>query len=409
MLSYLLKKIFPPEEGFFPYIYLGNMIIPIYFMLQEPPNKLYPGLLLLIVFVLTYRQAFWSTRITNYLVAAEMVITVVFGYFYNPMYIYIIFVFVFQIVRLPVKWMYWLCGCFTVISLYLIYKTVFIHPFYVVLTMIPPLFGGSILPFIMKSSLRYKELNENLTRVAIELERKNEEKTILEESKKRMLADLSHDLKTPMTTIQGYSKALYEGIIEDEEQKKKYMKYIYDKSIRVTTLIDELFMFSKLDSPDFPIQKAESDLCEFVRGVIVEYYEIFLEKEMELEIDIPNTKILYPFDQKLLYRAISNILENTIKYNPTKTLVYIRLRKTFNSIKLELGDNGVGIKEEIAETLFDPFGRGDKSRMNDGGSGLGLAITKKILERHGGKLTLDTRPERGKTNFIMELPMEIGN
>jgi signal transduction histidine kinase len=379
------------------------MFIPIYFMLQEPSEKLYPGLFFLAIFVILYRQVYWSQRFIAIFVIAKMIITVAFAFFYNPMYIYMIFVFAPQIVRLPIKWMYGLCGFFSVSTIYLIYQTIMIDPFYIV-TLLPPIFGGSILPFIMKNSLRHKELNEELRALASELKKKNLEKTLLEESKKRMLADLSHDLKTPMTTIQGYSRALYEDIIVDEEKKKKYLKYIYDKSIRVTYLIEELFMFSKLDSPDSPIQKEEKDICEFFREIIVEYYELFSEKEMELEIDIPPTAILYSFDQKLLYRAISNLLENTIKYNPTNTCVYIHLHNLNNSIKIEIGDNGIGIPEDIVATLFDPFVRGDKNRINDGGTGLGLAITKKIIEKHGGQLRLDTKPERGKTNFIIDLP-----
>jgi signal transduction histidine kinase len=406
VLTNFIKKIYPEEEGYYPYIYLCNMIIPIYFLFQESQEKLYPGLLLLLLFIFVNRQAFWSHRFAPFYVAVEIAITLAFGYFYDPLYIYIIFVFVFQMVRLPVKWIYGLCGIFTFLGLFLFYQTAIEHPIYYAITLVPPLFGGSILPFIMKSSLRYKELNEELTRVAKELEQKNEEMTILEESKKRMLADLSHDLKTPMTSIQGYSRALYEGMVAEEEQKQKYLKYIYDKSIRVTALIDELFMFSKLDNPDFPIQREESDLYEFVRGVILEFYDQFQQKEMDLDIDLPEEKLVYSFDSKLLYRALANILENTIKYNPEQTDVYIRMGNLNDMVTLEIGDNGVGINEDIVETLFDPFVRGDRSRKNDGGTGLGLAITKKIIEKHGGKILVDIHPERGKTNFIIELPLE---
>lgn len=231
-------------------------------------------------------------------------------------------------VRLPLRWMYWLCGSFIVLSIYPIYQTVYPDQLLYLFIFLAPLFGGGILPFLIKASLKYKELNKDLIRVAEELRIKNLEKEQLEESKKRMLADLSHDLKTPMTTIQGYSKALYDGMVEDEEQKRRYLKYIHDKSIRVTSLIDELFMFSKLDTPDFQMMKQDHDICEFFREVIVEYYELFTEKEMELTINIPTKKIFYRFDQKLLYRALSNILENTIKYNPEQTPVFITLKES---------------------------------------------------------------------------------
>jgi len=381
------------------------MCIPLYFLFQEQGGKLYIGLFLMLLFVIIYRQVFWSKKYTLMLIAVELMITLFFSFFYHPMYIYIVFVFVNQMVRLPLKWMYMLCGSFLAFCLYLIYKTVFPDQLYLVLSFMPPVFGGGILPFIMKVSLKYKELNEDLKRTAEELRVRSEEKEQLEESKKRMLADLSHDLKTPMTTIQGYSKVLYEGLVEEEEQQKLYLKYIHDKSIRVTTLIDELFIFSKLDNPDSQILLEEKDVCEFLREVIVEYYDRFAEKEMELHIDIPSPKILYAFDARLLYRAISNLLENCIKYNPAKTPVFITLKKSDDIITIEIGDDGVGISEDIARTLFDPFVRGDKSRKNDDGSGLGLAITKKVVEKHKGRVYVDTNPERGKTNFIIKLPI----
>ncbi|PGT77101.1 cell wall metabolism sensor histidine kinase WalK [Bacillus sp. AFS040349] len=392
-------KLFPKEEGFHPYMYIANMCIPFYFLLQEPSNKLYPGLLLMLAFMIIYRQIFWSEKLVKYLLTSEIIITLIFAYFYNPMYLYIIFVFVYLFVRLPLKWMYGLCGLFTLFSITLIYQEIFPDQLYLLISFLPPLFGGGILPFIMRASLRYKELNEDLKRLM-------EEKEQLEESKKRMLADLSHDLKTPMTTIQGYSKALYEELVDDEEQIKRYLKYIHNKSVRVTTLIDELFMFSKLETPDSQMNIEKKDLCEFYREVIVEYYQLFADKEMELLIDIPTSKLMYEFDTKLLYRAISNLLENTAKYNPEHTTVFISLTKNVNSVTLEIGDDGLGIKDDLVNTLFDPFVRGDQSRKNDGGSGLGLAITKKIIEKHEGKVTLDTKPKRGKTNFIIELPVK---
>lgn len=395
----LTFTLFPKEEGLLPYLYIANMCIPFYFLLQEPPNKMYPGLLLMLAFVIIYRQMFWNKGLMKLLLTSEIIITLIFAYFYNPMYLYIVFVYVYLVVQVPLKWMYGLSMLYTVSSVYLIYQTIFPDQLHLLISFLPPLFGGGILPFIMRASLRYKELNENLQRLM-------EEKEQLEESKKRMLADLSHDLKTPMTTIQGYSKALYEGFVEDEEQVKRYVKYIHDKSVRVTILIDELFMFTKLETPDSRMNIEKKDLCEFYREVIVEYYQLFSEKKMELIIDIPTTKLIYEFDSKLLYRAISNLLENAAKYNPEQTAVFITLTKKANCISLEIGDDGIGIKDDLTNTLFDPFVRGDKSRKKDGGSGLGLAITKKIIEKHEGKIILDTKPVRGKTNFIIELPVK---
>ncbi|MCC3359328.1 sensor histidine kinase [Bacillus sp. REN16] len=402
----IVDRIFPEKEGFIPYIYIANLAIPLYFLFQESQGKLLFGLLLMAILVVAYRQAFWSPQHILTFVLVQVSIILLFGFMYDPLYTFMIFIVVYQVTRLPVQWMYIVCGLFTFFALILVYQVVLSGEYYAILNLGPPIFGGSILPFIIKGSIKYKEMSEVLRRTAEELERKNREMTRLEESKKQMLADISHDLKTPITTIQGYSKALYEGVVTEEEQMKKYLTYIYDKSIRVTSLIDELFMFSKLDSPDVPIQKEMKDICEFYRGVIAEHFDLFEEKEMELEINIPDKKLMYPFDPKLLNRAISNLLQNTNKYNPDGTEIYLTLIQTEDNIFIEVGDNGVGIREEIAQTLFDPFVRGDKSRMNDGGSGLGLAITKKIVELHNGTIYVDTTPKQGKTNFIIELPIQ---
>jgi signal transduction histidine kinase len=403
----VIYRIFPEQEGVIPYLYIANLVFPLYFLFQESQGKLFLGLLLVAVFVFAYRQVYWSPQHTLPLIFIQMSIILLFGFAYDPLYIYMIFIVVYQMVRLPMQMIYVLCGLFTIFGLFLVYQVVLSGEYYAILNLGPPLFGGSILPFIMKGSIKYKEMSENLKRTAEELEQKNREKTSLEESKKQMLADISHDLKTPITTIQGYSKVLYEGLVKDEEQTKKYLRYIYEKSIRVTSLIDELFMFSKLDSPDVPIQKEKKDICEFYRGVIAEHYDIFEEKDMELDIDIPDEKIMYAFDLKLLNRALSNLLQNTNKYNPEETKVFLTLTKNEKNIVIEVGDDGIGIREDIARTLFEPFVRGDKSRMNDEGSGLGLAITKKIIELHNGNIRVDTTPIQGKINFIIELPLKV--
>lgn len=228
----------------------------------------------------------------------------------------------------------------------------------------------------------------------------------MEESKKRMLADISHDLKTPVTTIQGYSKSLYEGMVSDKDQQKKYLKYIHDKSVRVASLIDELFMFSKLDNPEFSIHREESDICEFIREVIVEYYHLFDEKNMNVSIDIPKSKIFYHFDRQLFYRVISNILENALKYNPENTNILIKLRKSTSHIEIEMADSGVTIPEDVAEHIFEPFFRGDKNRTENSGSGLGLSISRKIVELHHGKIYLDTKLQRWEKRFLILLPIE---
>lgn len=230
-----------------------------------------------------------------------------------------------------------------------------------------------------------------------------EEKVKVEQDKVRMLVDLSHDIKTPISTVQAFSKALYEGLINDEEKKKRYYYTIYIKGKRVSELIDELFEFVKLESADYKLTLAKVDFCEFVRKIIAEFYDQLEENKFELDIRIPESEIVIDFDEKLMGRAISNILYNAIKYNPQGTKLRIEIKESDDAVILEIGDNGTGIPDHIKNIIFNAFVRGDEARKSDGGTGLGLAIAKKIIEKHNGRLELYTNKEHEKTVFCIEL------
>lgn len=254
--------------------------------------------------------------------------------------------------------------------------------------------------------LRYKaekeitQIMETVNDMAEKLQKAKIQKKKIEESKKKMIVDVSHDLKTPITTIQGYAKALSEGIVEDELKKKRYLEFIYNKSIRVTKLIDDLFRFSKLDCNNYELVKQDYDFCEFVREMVAEHYGEIEQKKFELNLNIPETEIIFNFDKKEMFRVLSNIFINTIKYNPTGTTLSVNLEQKYNKIVLKIGDNGVGIESGLKESIFDEFVRGDTARKSDGGSGLGLAIAKKIVERHQGTIKIESEVGVG-TEFII--------
>lgn len=234
----------------------------------------------------------------------------------------------------------------------------------------------------------FSVIQQRFNDMAESLERSEAENRRLQEGKRRMLADLSHDLKTPITTIQGYAKALELGIFDHEEKRERCLKLIYSKSAHVTELINQIFQLSKLDRPDYPLQVNSVDLAELLREMAAEYYEPFEEKLFRIEVDIPAEEIRSECDPGLMRRAISNLLSNALKHNPPGTQITIRLTKKRGRLSIEITDDGIGIPDELKKFVFDPFVRGDASRREDGGSGLGLAIVKQIAEMHGGKLHL---------------------
>ncbi|WP_372636258.1 sensor histidine kinase [Cohnella sp.] len=246
------------------------------------------------------------------------------------------------------------------------------------------------------------QIQESFNAMAEKLEKIETQKRRIEESKQRMLVHISHDLKTPITTIQGYADALQLGIIEDEAKKQRTIKLIRDKTKLVGELIDDVFELSKLESPEYPIDKEASDLAEFVREMAVEYYDLFEEREFAFECDIPAQDVIVLFNKKLLYRAVSNLLENALKYNASGTQVRLTLTDGDEEARIEVADNGVGIPDHLRDRVFDAFTRGDIARKSDGGTGLGLTIARHIVEKHDGRMRLC--PEGGCTRFELTLP-----
>lgn len=223
-----------------------------------------------------------------------------------------------------------------------------------------------------------------------------------QDSKKRMIRDISHDLKTPITSILGYSKAMLDDVVTDENDKKTYLNYIYNKTKRINYLVDELFIFSKLDSPGYTLNLEKQDICEFLRELIALYYIDIEENNFLLDIDIPEESIYSMIDTKELERALGNIITNSIKYNKSGTKISIGLIKEVDNICIVIEDNGVGISEDVIEKIFDEFVRADESRKTDGGSGLGLAITKKIIKLHDGDIKIYSEVGTG-TRFDIRL------
>lgn len=223
----------------------------------------------------------------------------------------------------------------------------------------------------------------------------------LAESKKRLLADLTHDIKSPITSIKGFSQALVDGRISDE-CKDKYYKVINRKSDEVVLMVEELFQYVKMDSTDFKLNIQRKDICEVLRRLIVKYYDDIENKGMKLEYFIPDEKNYIQIDEVNLLRALGNLVDNALKYNKSGARIKLELlnKEIEKIIVIRVCDNGTGIKNK--KIVFDPFVREDESRKNDGGTGLGLSIVKKIIELHEGNIYI-TENEEFKTIFEIVL------
>ena len=220
----------------------------------------------------------------------------------------------------------------------------------------------------------------------------NQRKKLMND-KERMMADISHDLKTPITSIQGYAKALSDGIIADED-KDKYIKIIYEKSKKLTELINIFHEYSKLEHPDFNLIFEKVDLSEYLRAYIALKYEDIVESGFNIEVDIPEEEMEIKIDKVQLQRVFDNILGNSIKHNEKGTNIYVSLKEKNDIYEIIIADDGKGISKDIANNIFEAFTVGDESRNSKQGSGLGLAIAKTIVELHEGTIELVLAPPK---------------
>ena len=249
----------------------------------------------------------------------------------------------------------------------------------------------------------FVEICESFNVMVNKLESSELERNKLIKDKQSMLADISHDLKTPITTIQGYSKALADGVISPAEYEK-YFNIIYSKANRLTELINIFYEYSKLEHPSFKLVLEEVDLAEYLREYIAIKYEDILENGFSIEVDIPEKVMECKIDKVQFQRVLDNILGNAMKHNPVGTEIYVALSNEKGSYKIIIADNGVGISQEIVNDIFSPFTVGDESRNTKQGSGLGLAITKTIVEMHNGTIKLNKSLQRMyKTVFEIEI------
>lgn len=238
-----------------------------------------------------------------------------------------------------------------------------------------------------KGPREFEEICHNFNDMATKLNEAEKKRVAAEQQKQKMLADISHDLKTPITVIKGYAKAITDKKVVDEELGE-YLNTIYKKSNSLAELINTFSEYSKLERPDFKIKAVKTNICEFARNYFIEKYNELEFLGFELDIQIPDQGIFCMLDVFEMKRVFENIISNTVKYNEKGTIISFVLEKRKANCVIRIGDNGVGIPDELKKIIFNPFSVGDASRSEVKSSGLGMAIVKKIVDSHMGDIKL---------------------
>ncbi|MCG8515774.1 MAG: cell wall metabolism sensor histidine kinase WalK, partial [Halanaerobiales bacterium] len=224
---------------------------------------------------------------------------------------------------------------------------------------------------------------------------------VLEEKQKIFMSNVSHELKTPLTTIQGYVELLKKNT--SDEIFDMSVNYLESASERLTRLVNDLVELSTMKQPEFSLKPKKTDLAGLIRDIAGQMSLKAQKFGISIKCSLMDTAVIIA-DPVRIKQVLVNIIDNAIKYSQGDR-IYINMRDTrHGKIELAITDNGIGISADNLKMVFEPFYRIDKARArNIGGNGLGLAISKEIVEKHGGKIEIASVEGKG-TKFIITLP-----
>ena len=237
-----------------------------------------------------------------------------------------------------------------------------------------------------------------------DMRKRLKEKIKYDKENKELISNISHDLKTPVTTIKGYAEGIMDGVADTPEKMERYIRTIYNKATEMNTLINELTLYTKIDTNRIPYNfntlsvNAYFDDCAEDLAVEMESRNVEFGY---FNYVADNVKIIADAEQ--IKRVVHNIVNNSLKYmDKPKGKINLRVKDVGDFVQVELEDNGKGIAAKDLPNIFDRFYRTDASRNSSkGGSGIGLSIVKKIIEDHGGKIWATSREETGTTMYFV--------
>lgn len=253
----------------------------------------------------------------------------------------------------------------------------------------------------------FAELCRDFEEMRRRLKESAEEKLVLDKENKELISNISHDLKTPITAVKGYVEGIMDGVADTPEKMDRYVRTIYNKTVEMDHLINELTFYSKIDTNRIPYTFSKLN---------VEDYFSDCAEEVGLELETRGIQLCYAnyvdsdvqviADGEQIRRVIHNIISNAIKYmdkgKGMKGIIQIRVKDVGDFVQVEIEDNGTGIAAKDLPYIFDRFYRTDVSRNSaKGGSGIGLSIVRKILEDHGGKVWATSREDIGTIMYFV--------
>ncbi|WP_419393013.1 sensor histidine kinase [Cytobacillus praedii] len=252
----------------------------------------------------------------------------------------------------------------------------------------------------------YQEVITQLSDLRLRLEKAKDEREQVEEAKRDWIAGVSHDLKTPLTYIKGYSKLLLSPDYNwSKEEQHNFIQEIDDKGTHMEQLVEDLNLAIRFEGAQLmPINKIAQNIVTFVQQVLADVSNDLRAQKHQFEMYTELDALVMEIDSHLLKRALQNIYINAVIHNESPITITTTLKKDQNSLTICIQDNGIGLTKETQQNLFNRYYRGTTTEQKSEGTGLGMAIVKSLIEAHEGVIEVESVIQQG-TTFTIILPI----
>lgn len=248
-------------------------------------------------------------------------------------------------------------------------------------------------------------LSTTFNQMAEQLQAADRKQREVESLRRDLIAWVSHDLQTPLTSMRAILESLSDGVVDEPEMVKRYLLTAQRDVMSLSALIDDLFQMSQLDAGGFPLHRALSSLSDLVSDTLETFSQLARQQEITLEGQVESDVDPVFMDTQAIGRVFNNLISNALRHTPANGRVSVWVRRAGTGVEVTISDTGEGIRPQDIPHIFERFYRGDasRSRQRGSGAGLGLAIARGIVQAHGG--TIEVQSERGKgTQFTFHLP-----
>lgn len=245
-----------------------------------------------------------------------------------------------------------------------------------------------------------------LIRGAVAVIRDKTEKNRLEKLRSDFIANISHELRTPIAMLQGYSEAIMDDVVQSDEERNEIIRIIYDESQRMGRLVTDLLDLARMESGHIRLYKESVPIVQVLERMTQKFMQVAKEKHVYLKFDskLPDDTFI-SLDEDRIEQVLTNLIDNALRHTPEGGTVAVSLANELSYVKISVSDTGIGIPAEDLPYVFERFYKADKARTRaKGGTGLGLAIARNIVEAHEGNIKVESVEKEG-TTFTFYLPM----